>query len=145
METEYILRIETDRYAGNFDKDMCAYITGLIDANNCGYEMAKIFKSDNVDESISEWFDDETIFIQDEHGAYRSVQMYGPPNYKSIEVRFCSLPTTEILDFIYNRACNFCNRDIVPDRFNNYPTKIVKMELVKEDIVKIYTNVYIRE
>ena len=144
METKYVLRIETDKYAGNFERDMWAYITGLVGDCGTGSKMAEIFKNDSVDEYIVEWFEDEIIFIQDEHGAYSPVQMYGPPNYKSIEVQFSSLPSKEILDVIYNRACNFCNRYIVPDKFDNFPTKIIRMDLIREDIIKTYTNVYTR-
>jgi len=144
METEYTLRIEIDKYAGNFEYDMWAYISGIVGDGNCGCEMAEVFRNDNVDEYIVEWFDDEIIFIQDERGAYRPVQMYGPPNYKGIEVRFSSLPSKEILDIVYHRACNFCNRDIVPDRFDNFPTKIIRMDLIREDTIKTYTNVYTR-
>ena len=144
METEYVLRIETDKYVGNFEYEMWAYISGVVGDGECGCEMAEVFRNDNIDEDIAEWFEDETGSIQDEHGAYRPVQMYGPPDFRSIEVHFNILPSNEILDFIYERACNFCNRDIIPDRFNKLPTKILKMELIKEEINIIHTNLQVR-
>jgi len=65
--------IDTDSYAGNFEREMCAFMTGMIGDCEVGYEYAERFLED---------YDHELDFITDkadENGCYRPVQIYPTP------------------------------------------------------------------
>ena len=54
--------IDTDQYAGNFEREMCAHITGRVGECEVGREY--------VEEGISEKFEN-VMDVADEHGCYR--------------------------------------------------------------------------
>lgn len=65
--------IDTNRYAGNFEREMCAFMTGMIGDCEVGYEYAERFLED---------YDHELDFVTDkadESGCYRPVQIYPTP------------------------------------------------------------------
>lgn len=50
METKgYIFVIDTDSYAGNFERDLCAYITGVVGDCGVGREFTKLYREETND------------------------------------------------------------------------------------------------
>jgi hypothetical protein len=66
--------VDTNKYAGNFEREMCAYATGQI--GECGVG------ADEVDENMphAKWWDDHVIDQEDE-GCYRPVALSPTPGY----------------------------------------------------------------
>ncbi len=73
---KYIFIIDTDSYAGNFERYMCAYLTGKIGECGVGREMAKIFENDKIKINFNNIED-----TADENGCYRPVEIQPNPNW----------------------------------------------------------------
>lgn len=105
--------IDTDSYAGNFEREMCGYITSIIGDCEVGRETAK-YATHDLDEDVLEWFEEHVRQVPDEHGCLRPVtiaknfQLPKAPYY-SVEIFFCELPKKEIVNIIKDRAKTFCN------------------------------------
>lgn len=68
--------IDTNTYAGNFEREMCAYITGQTGDCGVGVEIAGEVDSDYSDEMA-----DLVSQESDENGCYRPCKIYPTPNY----------------------------------------------------------------
>lgn len=67
---EYKLVINTDSYAGNFEREMCAYVTGEVGECEVGSDQAALFNAAHGD-----IFHDVVISKPDEHGCWRPVEI----------------------------------------------------------------------
>lgn len=82
MNKEYILIVDTEEYAGNFEREMCAYMTGKIGDCEVGREEQKVFYED-INKDVAEWFDTNVGEFQDSHGVYRPVRLSPTPGWFS--------------------------------------------------------------
>ena len=69
-----IFVIDTDSYAGNFERDMCAYITGCIGECEVGEEFAQLYLQE-TGEKYSQ-FDVLLEHRPDDEGCFRPTYMY---------------------------------------------------------------------
>jgi hypothetical protein len=67
----YIFVIDTEQYAGNFNREMCAFVTGQIGDCTIGDDFA-----DMVPQDVSKRFRDIVAQTPDEHGCHRPVKMW---------------------------------------------------------------------
>jgi len=126
----YIFIIDTDTYAGNFERPMCAYVTGQIGECNVGKEQAELAKKEIPE--VVEQLEELIEHVPDEHGCHRPVSIFPNPRYgndgdgshalltdenreqfpwpayNSVAIFFNSLPDSGLLDVMKERA-----RDIV--------------------------------
>jgi hypothetical protein len=72
----YIFVIDTEEYAGNFERQLCAYITGCI--GDCGVGEEERIQYNN-DETMN--FDDSIRLEPDEHGCNRPVILVDTPGW----------------------------------------------------------------
>ena len=70
----FIFVIDTEQYAGNFERELCAYLTGQIGDCQVGDDMAEKFKEEEG-EKLVEKFDDLIQRVSDE-GCYRPVMIW---------------------------------------------------------------------
>jgi hypothetical protein len=75
----YIFVIDTNEYAGNFEREMTAYLTGRIGECEVGREMAEIFRKDLKDED-EELFENVTS-VPDDNGCHRPATIWPNPRY----------------------------------------------------------------
>lgn len=68
-EDLYIFVVDTDIYAGNFERQMTAYVTGCVGDCGVGEKEAKMFKA-VVPEDIAERIEDNIYSVADEHGCH---------------------------------------------------------------------------
>lgn len=95
-KNEYSVIIETDSYAGNFEREMCAFITGEIGECEVG--------SDNIDKEFDYSMFDELINQKpDTYGVSRPVDVYSE-NSDSLEIYFADKPSKEMINLIHYRA-----------------------------------------
>lgn len=97
----YALSIETNCYAGNFEREMCAFVTGQIGDCGVGDKEASKFETE-----FPEWdiiFEEKVQQVQDE-GCYRPVACQGGG---SLEIYFWDDPTKEELQFLRERILKF--------------------------------------
>lgn len=73
----YIFVIDTDSYAGNFEREITAYMTGCVGDCEVGSDQAQIFK-----EEIREgFFDDLIVWKPDEDGCHRPCIIWDTPGW----------------------------------------------------------------
>lgn len=81
MKKEYALVIRTDSYAGNFEREMCAYVTGNIGE----FEVSKKY----IDSSITDKWKELIVEKLDDRGYWGPVSLGGcesTPGYSSKDV-----------------------------------------------------------
>lgn len=82
----YVLVVDTEQYAGNFERQMCAYMTGCAGECGVGEKEAEMFIKKY---GGAEWNDEESRFaeiimqIADEHGCARPVNVWPTPGWFS--------------------------------------------------------------
>jgi hypothetical protein len=125
-DVKFIIIVDTAQYAGNFERELCAYASGQIGECSVG--------RDEVDEEMPnfEWWEDNVEHQPDENGCYRPVEIYPNPRwtndgygnhtllkegearafvaYNSIAIALSELPTSEIWAQFKQRAKEFCCR-----------------------------------
>ena len=76
--------IDTDSCAGNFERDMCAFMTGIIGECGVGDDMLPLFN-----ECLTQYgwkenpFEDIVIQVPDEHGCFRPTSIYPNPRWSN--------------------------------------------------------------
>jgi len=88
--------IDTNEYAGNFEREMTAFITGVVGECEVGEEY--------IDEDIAEIFDEEIQQVSDDHGCYRPCEVY---KGDSVAIFFNSKPSDSLIEIMKSRAYLF--------------------------------------
>lgn len=79
-EIAWYVLIHTNAYAGNFERELVAFITGLIGECGVGEEEAKIAR-DKLHENVRQWFTDNVVYENDGEGVWRPAILAANPNY----------------------------------------------------------------
>ena len=102
MRAKFAVLIETNQYAGNFEREMCAHLTGHVGDCEVGDEL--------IDEAVAEFFDGVIGNEADDNGTYRPVALGndidGGTN-QGVVIFFDEEPTQEHLDMIKERLETF--------------------------------------
>lgn len=112
MTSSYIFIIDTDSYAGNFEREMTAYMTGVIGDCGVGYEMMQKFHQEVPDMIVNKEsvFIDRLLLIPDDHGCKRPCSIWKSDNsssYNSVAIFFSDKPSDNELSFLINRSHKF--------------------------------------
>jgi len=111
MEERFIFVIETDKYAGNFERQMCGYLTGKFGECGVGEEEAREFLEDRGLRAEDSPFDDFVESVPDEDGGCRRpCSTWGRDN-KSVAIFFYERPTDELISIMRERAKMFGERE----------------------------------
>lgn len=96
----YGIIIDTDKYAGNFEREVCAWVTGHIGDCGVGGEL--------VENKITKQFPNIGQKT-DDHGCWRPTEVW--PNdekkYNSLIIYFEKKPTKEQIELIKERCKSF--------------------------------------
>jgi len=102
MKNTYAIVIKTNQYAGNFERELCAYLTGIIGECEVGEEY--------VDETITEIFEESVSQVADDNGCFRPVGL-GSQNEgasgQDVVIYFDTEPTKEQVQIIKERLITF--------------------------------------
>ena len=135
MNKEYALIIRTDSYAGNFEREMCAYVTGHIGECGTGKEY--------VDLEIKSRWADLVTEKSDDSGCYRPVSLGGcesTPGYSSNDVVIWL--GDEPLDWLLKEAVERANG------FNAFDKKIneyhKKVEVIGVEFIEIEKSITVK-
>lgn len=132
---EKVIIIDTEDYSGNFEREMCAYITGQIGECGVGSEAAEVAKQE-LSQELLDWFDNHICQYTDEIGCtrptaiavtpgwynnghgkhiregarYRGKLYQGQkwPAYQSVDIVFDEWPDDDTMTLIVDRAKKFC-------------------------------------
>lgn len=106
----YAVIIKTNQYAGNFEREMCAFCTGTFGECEVGIE-----KSQEFDENFPEnadMFEDIIQQVPDDHGCCRPVSIWQNKNkvYQNVAIYFYKVPNDILLEIIKRRAVEYGKR-----------------------------------
>lgn len=125
MENNFIFVIDTDQYAGNFEREICAFCTGRYGECEVGKKIADEFRSMFPKEWDS--FEIVNCYVMDDHGTGRPAAIIAtPPDLEkcnSVAIFFDEKPTHEQINFICQRATDYCAKKNI---------KILKFRLIQE-------------
>lgn len=76
----YIFVVDTDAYAGNFEREMTAFVTGVIGDCGRGQEEADLFAK-AVSEEVQDSFQNLMAQVPDDHGCCRPTSIYETPGF----------------------------------------------------------------
>ncbi len=153
--SKFLFVIDTDRYSGNFEREMCAFVTGQIGECGVGEEMANAYES-----AVEDGPDMDNLVAQemDEHGCARPATIWptpgwwndgvgahfrdgeGPeckekyPAYQSVGIWLERKPSKEEMEFIKTRARSFLTLE-KEDR-QDRPTTISGFRLVVQTTIE---------
>jgi hypothetical protein len=103
----YYFIIDTDSYAGNFERELCAYCTGHWDYETHGEEQALLFKKEVGDPEVLF----ESIAYVGVGDGYQSCQTLEVEptvdQYNSVAISFSEKPTIEQIKIMRHRAEKF--------------------------------------
>lgn len=110
MTAKFAILIETNEYAGSFEREMCAHLTGHVGECEVGKEF--------IDDEIANLFDQFIGNEADDNGCYRPVALGcdidGGTN-KDVVIFFEEKPAQEHIDIIKSRLTtfNYCDVKII--------------------------------
>lgn len=134
--------IDTNAYAGNFEREMCAFITGQI--GDCevgikdGTEFYQYVENDAELFHLHEEILESIKQVPDKHGYHRPVSIFQNANgqYNSVVVYFSNLPSHKLIQFMIKRSKKYANRkqlNIFGFRIIFYPAKKC-LEMFRYDV-----------
>lgn len=134
MRKEYYILVKTNCYAGNFEREMCAYLTGHIGECEVGEEL--------VEENIKDRFENKILSKPDEHGCHRPVNL--DSNINNLIIFLDNTLSIEDVEFIHNRAKKFeLERpyEYLDGSFRYLGIELIEKEiLVRNNIIYNYNN-----
>lgn len=78
--TTYLFVVDTDSFAGNFERQMCAFMTGQIGECGVGAEQAKLFV-DSASDALVERMEALIGMEPDDNGCWRPAKIYPNPSW----------------------------------------------------------------
>lgn len=138
FDSPFALIVNLDSYAGNYERQFCAYVTGAVGDCGVGRDMAALFEDDVPDSTLC----DRTDSVQDDNGCARPVSIYNDPAdekaYDSLVIFFATQPDKLDLALILERAQKFC--DERPDWKSHHgektPLTLKSMKLISNKVVR---------
>lgn len=140
MTDKSVIMIHTDSYAGNFEREMCAYVTGTYGECGVGSEIASSFlDSDELPELM-------VANKLDEHGTARPCGIDTNPNdvergCQSVVIYLYEPPSIEALHTVKRRAEEFCR--LICDKswefyksWNEQEINILSIEVVEYEVAE---------
>ena len=112
--------IETDEYAGSFERELCAFITGRIGECEVGKECADDAK-EALNTKVYDWFEMNVGGWCDDHGCYRPCTGIYNKNHKYNNVAISiSKPPKYIRKVIEERAREYAARPKKHGKYTDY-------------------------
>ena len=131
----YIYIIDTDKFAGSFEREMCAFITGII--GECGKgSKAATAAQEELEEEDFQYIEEVILSLPDDHGCNRPVSAFPNPRwynigggeeyrydqrtpkekkvypaYMSVAIFFGVMPPIGLLELMEKRAHEFVSRE----------------------------------
>jgi hypothetical protein len=157
LETIYWFVIDTNRYAGNFERELCAFVTGRYGDCEVGQEVAERVLSEVS--GMLDWTEDAICQIPDENGVCRPVRIEQTPGwvqdrdgncypegqviahvepfqwaYQSVAISFSRPLDEEELGLLMQRAAQFQDQ--------SYQVTIIGYRIIEERTIQTCIAVY---
>jgi hypothetical protein len=125
----YIFVIKTNKYAGNFEREMTAFSTGMIGECGVGQEAAIEFLNTKGQKIVDE-FDDVIYMKPDEHGCCRPTSIWGEPEYNDVAIFFTKKPSKNLINIIKERATIYA----INNKIRVHDFKLIKESTSYEEV-----------
>lgn len=130
----WVFIIDTNQYAGNFEREMCAHCTGEIGECGVGVEYAEAFQNEFSDPIF-----DTIEWVGDDHGCFRPVSLWTSPTggvCNSVAIFFNSKPTKRQIELMKERAHKFSevDDDISWRQKNFHAIKVLGFRLLNQKV-----------
>ena len=125
----FALVIDTNKYAGNFEREMTAFLTGIVGECEVGEEMV---------EKLPISFDN-VMLVNDDHGCGRPTSCYMEPKSgenNSVAIFFETRPTDEQISFIKERVKLFDVAQKTKSRMAEFNKDVPAIEILGFRLVK---------
>lgn len=154
VSEQVIFAIHTNQYSGIFEREMCAFITGLIGECGVGRDMAERFEED-LGEAMVESFGKIISYVGDEDysSCMRPCVIWPTPNrsnngsgvhttiaegeepewpaYESVAIFFSEIPSREKIELMMSRAQLYAN-EVYNRKYKRDQLKIIGFQLLKK-------------
>lgn len=123
----YVFIIDTDQYSGNFERELCAFLTGSVGECGVGDGEQALFKENGQFQDLA----DKTSFQPDDNGCSRPATIWETGKvgvYKSVAIFFDSMPSPEEVAFMKQRAKEFIDVHLANVRRYNKKAKPLTIE-----------------
>lgn len=142
----YGIVIDTDKYSGNFEREITAYCTGQLGDCGVGSEYAEVFESDvaegKIPKHLVEEIENKILQVSDE-GCYRPCEIYPSTNIKNNGLGFAYDPNDSIGcieamhryvvdDVSYKMASIGRNIQSAKSNVSGWTVEAVKKELISD-------------
>lgn len=137
-KSEYTLRIHTNTHAGNFERELCGYVTGQIGDCEVGGDEAAIAIQELQPREL-DWFEDNVDKYSDEHGCARpcdvSMNVSGK-GFNSVDIYLGDAPPFYIWERIVARVQKYFSHNGVKGAYNDSAArvKVLSIEIVKSKV-----------
>jgi hypothetical protein len=97
--------VQTDKYAGNFEREMCAYMTGQYGECEVGDREADEFTESEGDD-LKKLFETFILQVPDEHAIERPVEISNihDDGHKSFAIFFSKIPPRKLVKIMKHRG-----------------------------------------
>jgi hypothetical protein len=123
----YGLVIKTSEYTGNFEREICAFLTGCVGECEVGKHFVNVLTEGRPDFA-------NVMNVADDHGCYRPVSLH-ENNSNDLVIFFEDAPSKEQINWIKENASKFNEarkKDIhMGEFYQNSNIKILGFELEK--------------
>ena len=100
----FVFIIKTDEHAGNFEREMCAYITGALGTTDVGAKESEKFQKQYPAKYND--FQDLVVDFADEYGGHTPVAVWDGDS-SGVGIFFQTRPSDNLLMFMRLRAVKF--------------------------------------
>lgn len=115
MEIDFV--IDTNLYAGNFEREMCGYVTGVWDGETHGGDQAAVFHKEVEGNPFAELVE---LRSDGDHGWMQPEHLERtPPAFKqnnSVAIHFEKEPPPDLIELMKSRARKFAQEGRIFDR-----------------------------
>lgn len=101
----FVFVIKTDEHAGNFEREMCAYITGALGTTDVGAKESEKFQKQYPAKYND--FEDLVADFSDEYGGHTPVTVWDHDDCSCVVIFFNTRPSDKLLMFMRLRAVKF--------------------------------------
>jgi len=149
-EEKWIFVVDTEQYAGNFERDMCAFMTGMTGDCGVGGEEAQLFLEQTGTTEDENTFEEFVTLQSDEHGCARPTAIWSTEGksfaYNSVAIFFGKKPTEELVEIMIKRAKEYAEyARNAEEEWDRKDIKVVAFRLLKEETVQTLDARWIAE
>lgn len=133
----YLLVITTNQYAGNFERELTAYLTGCIGECEVGHQAAEDY---NAQGDVTDGLFCELAYCHDDHGVSRPCTIWKSDNgkYESVAIFFNDKPLTAEVTMIKKRLKTYHEYRLAQPRHIN--DRVEEIGIVGIELLKVKTT-----